>query len=441
MLSATRTTGRVARPHSRRSAARGPGAALAPWLVVIACLSACVELPPGAAPSPERAGPSGAEGPPVALDREPTVVLVSLDGTTWNALRAARLPVIERLEARGARARLTPVFPTNTFPNHVSLVTGVAPERHGIVNNAFHDPERGDYDKSDDPSWLLAEPLWSRLARAGLVSASYHWVGSEGDWRGHGPRHWVPFDASTPELEKVERILAWLDLADPAERPRLVTAWFHGADGAGHRHGPDAPEVAASLRAQEPALARLVAGLEARGGADFATLLVVSDHGMAKVERRVDLGARLRTAGVSAESYGAGGFASLWIEGGEDAIRRGIEAARRAGLEAHRPARAPADLRVSHPRFGDVIVLAPPGVAITRSFAQRFAAGMHGYRPGVPTMEGIFLAWGRGVATGRDLGTVSALDVAPTVLSLLGRPVPDEIEGRALPLAAGGAGS
>ena len=144
-------------------------------------------------------------------------------------------------------------------------MTGVSPDRHGIVNNLFEDPVRGRFDYDADPTWIEVEPLWSLAARAGIVSASYFWVGSEGPWRsGLGPRHWKHFDTTVGESDKVEQILAWLDLPDPAERPRLVTAWFHGADGASHRFGPDDPIVAGVLAKQDSALGTLLDGLAQR---------------------------------------------------------------------------------------------------------------------------------------------------------------------------------
>ncbi len=364
----------------------------------------------------------------------PSVILISLDGTRADLLERLgpdRLPALHALAEAGGRGRLVPVFPSNTFPNHVTLVTGVGPERHGVVANVFRDPERGLHRYEDDPTWSEAEPLWSILARHGLPSAAYHWVGSEGPWRsGLGPRHWHPFDESVPESRKVEQILAWLDLSDPSERPRLVTAWFRGADHAGHRHGPDARRAAKALVAQDQALGRLVAGIAARELWHETTLLVVSDHGMLPVERTVDLRGALEGARV----LGGGGFAIVEAPGATPEQLEGLAATARAlGLEAWPRTKAPPELPVDHPRFGDVVVVAPPGTAILKTRFRR-PGGVHGQPPGPdrPGLEALFLARGRGVPPGSPLGRACALDVAPSVLALLGLPVPGTMEGRIL---------
>lgn len=367
----------------------------------------------------------------------PTVIMISLDGTTFDQIRRAELETISALVKRGAVAeRLVPVFPTNTFPNHVSLVTGVSPSRHGIVNNAFRDPQRGLYAKDSDPTWLESEPLWSIADRNGVVSASFHWVGSEGMWRGgYGPRHWVKFDRDVSVTTKVEQILAWLDLEDPALRPRFITAWFPGSDRIGHAMGPFHSAVGKVLRAQDRALRVLVDGLEERDAFASTTLLLVSDHGMAEVEEQVDLIAALRAANVYGEVLGAGGFATVGTKGDRVKAASIVRVAKAAKLDAYLRNHAPAKLGLDSPRFGDVVVLAPPGTAIGRSLSlERFARGMHGYRAELPSMSGIFIAVGRGVRSGTKLGSVRNLDVAPTVLSLLQIPIPEWMEGS--PLAA-----
>jgi hypothetical protein len=386
---------------------------------------------------------------PASRAAEPTVILISLDGT--RPADVADLGFFRRVAERGARADgLEPAFPSNTFPNHVTLVTGVVPDRHGIVSNVFFDPERGLFRYEDDPTWIEVEPLWSLLARAGIPSASFHWVGSEGPWRsGLGPRHWEKFDADVPESRKVEQLLAWLDLRDPAQRPRLVTCWLRGADATGHRFGPDTAESRRALRRQERALDELLRGLEVRSLLASTTLLLVSDHGMARVERSLDLEARLAASGLEADVVGGGGFATVrWRrEAGapDGAVARAVELTRAQGLEAWARGGCPPPFACANPRFGELVAVAPVGTAIvdgSRALAAPAAKvglglrGAHGHRPELPEMAGIFFAIGREVEPGARLGVVRAVDVAPTVLALLGQPVPEWMTGSPIPLRA-----
>ena len=192
----------------------------------------------------------------------PTVIVLSWDGVRHDYLERTELPALERVMREGARAeRMVPVFPTNTFPNHVALATGTHADRHGIVNNYFVDRERGVYDHSNDASWIQAEPLWVAAERQGVPAAVFFWVGSETDWRGLGAsQRMTPFDGDVEESIKVDQILAWLDQPTP-QRPRLIMAWWHGADGVGHLKGPDDPGVAQALREQDRELGRLLEGV------------------------------------------------------------------------------------------------------------------------------------------------------------------------------------
>ena len=387
----------------------------------------------------------------VATAAEPTVILISFDGTRPAAVQG--LPAFRRIATDGAWAeRLIPAFPSNTFPNHVTFVTGVSPDRHGIVNNSFDDPLRGRYEYAADPTWIEVEPLWSLAARAGVVSAAYYWVGSEGAWRsGLAPRHWKAFDTSTGETAKVEQILAWLDLPDARERPRLITSWFHGADGASHRFGPDSEIVAGVLAKQDLALGALLDGLEERGLSGSTTVLVVSDHGMTETQHTADLAEALTDAGLDATVIGGGGFAQVELRGDADRGARAarvVEIARGLGLEAWPRGQGPPEYAITNPRFGDVVVVAKLGTAIAEQSGigwllgivglERFAMrGIHGHRPELPEMGALFGAIGRGVAAGARPGTVRAVDVAPTVLALLGLPIPEWMEGRPVVLDAG----
>ncbi|MDG2051047.1 MAG: alkaline phosphatase family protein [Myxococcota bacterium] len=378
----------------------------------------------------------------------PAVILISLDGTRPEDVTPETMPVLADFSRSGVVADgLQSVFPSNTFPAHVSLATGVAPERHGLVNNAFRDPnlEMGIFHRSapDIPRWIEVEPIWSLLESAGLPTASFHWVGSEGAWpeSDRGPRSWKKFDSRTSEAVKVDQILAWMN-RPPSERPRLITVWFHGADGPGHRDGPGADSVKSSLRRQDREIGRLIENLQKRGQLSEITILIVSDHGMVSAERFVDLKALLEDPppregpSVSAEVYGVGGFASVVLRDRPSSqvalVGEVVKRVRRAGLEAYPRTQAPRNWRVGHSRFGDVVVRAPIGTAIVREGLR--IKGFHGYSPTNHEMDAVFYAIGRGVEPGRRLSRVRSVDVAPTILNLLAQPIPSWMEGRSLSL-------
>jgi hypothetical protein len=361
----------------------------------------------------------------------PTVVLISLDGTRPADLTEALLPSLVELGRKGARAdALVPVNPTNTFPSHVSIVTGVRPQEHRLVNNLFIDPVRGRFSRKEPHTWIESEPIWSVAERHGLPTVSFHWVGSEGPWKaGPGPRESKKFSSRTLEKTKVNQILKWLAIEDPLLRPRLITSWFHGADHAAHVSGPGTEAVRKSLSPQDVQIARLIDEMEKRGLFESTTLIFVSDHGMTLAKERVNLGRLLGRAGLELSLLGTGGFAvGVFEEGAKsDAqLALAVKIARQAGLEAWPREDAPAKWHVGDPRFGDFVVRAPIGTAIVG--ATTMIDGFHGYDAEEPAMAGLLVARGRGVLAGATLGRVSSLAIAPTILELLGLPVPEQMK-------------
>lgn len=417
-----------------------------PWhLLLVIALGAGSAAFAAAPLLPER---SAVESLPEVAETQPlpTVLVLSWDGLRYDFPdlhpEAAQLPALARIARDGVRAgRLVPVFPSNTFPGHVSLATGTYPDRHGIPDNVFLDRKKGVYRYSADANWLEAEPLWIAAERQGVPSATYFWVGSESDWHGQGTRYReAPFDSERPEAEKVDQILAWLRLP-AAERPRLVMSYWAGADQAGHRHGPESDEVRAALAAQDRELQRLLEGIDAEGAWSRTTLLLVSDHGMLERGENLDLAGALESAGVRARTFGAV-VAHVFLE---DPASLAVAEAAVSGLghvRVYRGAELPMSLRLRHPtRTGDLVVMAEPPYTLDRpagfegfmmAALQRFGVGfgMHGYDPALPEMGGVFMAMGRGIPSDLELDEVRQIDVAATVAHLLGIEPPLQNEGR-----------
>src|SRR5271156_3131573 len=220
---------------------------------------------------------------------KPYVILVSLDGFRYDYPRIYHSPNLDAMAARGASAPhgMIPAYPSITFPNHYTIVTGLYPEHHGIVANVFYDPVRKEVYSYKDPqtvndgTWYGGTPLWVLAEQQGMRSACFFWPGSEADIQGVHPTYYMKYDAKYPNADRVAQVLAWLQLP-AARRPHFITLYFSDVDSAGHAHGPDSPEVGAAVREVDDEIGRLVDGvakLKLR-----VDVVVVADHGMAKVE-------------------------------------------------------------------------------------------------------------------------------------------------------------
>ena len=373
---------------------------------------------------------------------EPVVVVLSWDGVRHDYPDRVPLPALERMAREGVRAaRLIPVFPSNTFPGHVSLATGTFPDRHGIVDNHFFDPDRGRYRMESDADWIEAEPLWIAAERQGVPAATYFWVGSESDWRDQGTRfRMAPFDGRRPEAEKVDKILEWLALP-AAERPRLIMSYWAGTDHEAHDHGPDSHAVSRQLEAQDRELGRLLSGIDLREAWTYTTLIVVSDHGMTRIGPYLGIREVLEDADIGARVTG-GAVANVYLDDPAtlERARAAIESLEHVTI--YRRDEVPDELRLAHPtRSGDLVAVTRPPYSFSRPdgiagplrswlHALGMSFGGHGYHPRHPDMAGVFLALGRGVPSDLVLPEVQQVDVAATVARLLQMKPPRQSEGR-----------
>ncbi|MBL4858460.1 MAG: alkaline phosphatase family protein, partial [Erythrobacter sp.] len=228
-----------------------------------------------------------------AEQREPVTILVSIDGFHPSYLDRGITPTLSSLAAGGVSAAMRPSFPTKTFPNHWTLVTGLVPDHHGITANRMEDKTRPDEVftmATVDPYWWNdAKPVWVEAEEAGIRSAAMFWPGSAVPWGGTAqgwgpvedgtlPSDWQQFSMQVSNTQRVNSVLDWL--RRPADiRPEFLTLYFDTVDTAGHDAGPDSEEVNAALRDVDAHIGMLVEGLREFG--QPANLVIVSDHGMA----------------------------------------------------------------------------------------------------------------------------------------------------------------
>ncbi|MCA1651965.1 MAG: ectonucleotide pyrophosphatase/phosphodiesterase, partial [Acidobacteria bacterium] len=336
-------------------------------IAVALVVGACRGMPPAAPPASPGAFAQASDGINRLDQRDkPHVILISFDGFRADYLERLDLPNFRRAMQRGTRARaLLPVFPSLTFPNHYSLVTGLHPDRHGIVANSFYGPIRNrSYALSDrgavtDGTWYRGEPIWVTAERQGMVSACFFWPGSEAAIGGVRPTFWNEYDDGVSSPERIDGVLRWLRLPDE-RRPHMITLYFSDVDSASHDGPLNTPEVTEALRALDRILGSLVEGVNALPIRDRIYLVLTSDHGMVETtaSQTVPLDSLADMTGVRVGFVGP--VTSLHIAGGAaraSEVRDQINSRLQHG-RAYLRHELPQRFRFSaDPRAGDVVVV------------------------------------------------------------------------------------
>jgi predicted AlkP superfamily pyrophosphatase or phosphodiesterase len=377
-------------------------------VLLVLALAACTSWSP--------APPSG----------RPLVVLISIDGFRPDYLDRGVTPTLSKLAAQGVRAAMRPSFPTKTFPNHYALVTGLRPDRNGIVDNNIYDPRIGpeeftmsNHKVAADPRWWNeALPIWVSAERQGVRTATMFWPGSDVTIRGGWPAHWQLFDIKKPAEARVDQALAWMD---EKKRPRFLTVYFDDVDTAGHDHGPDSAEVNAAAAKVDAAIARLEAGLKARG--ITANTIVVADHGMAALspDRRIYADDLMDMTAVKTVTMGA--FMSLYPQAGHEAEVAGALLKPHAHMRCWRKDQIPTRYHYGkNPRVPPYFCLPETGWEITtHDYKPRKPQwGNHGFDPYSPEMAAVFVAEGPAFKRGQRLPSFDNVDVYPLLTRLLG---------------------
>jgi predicted AlkP superfamily pyrophosphatase or phosphodiesterase len=369
------------------------------------------------------------------------LLLVSIDGAHPGRLFRGDTPNLDALARRGTHAEgMRPSYPSLTFPNHYTLVTGLRPDRHGIVDNRMRDPELGGFSMQDRAAvgdgrwWDDGEPLWVTAQAHGLRSATMFWPGSEAAVRGVRPDRWYPFEHGLPEARRVATVLGWLDLP-AAKRPHLMTLYFERVDTAGHVFGPDSAQARAALATVDAAIGELVAGLEARGLRERVNLVVVSDHGMAGIHPdRTVFVEDLLPAGA-ADVVHLGSQAGFNPRPGHEAALEAALLGRRGHVECWRREDIPARWAFgTHRRVPALYCQADTGWRIeSRELRARSKSpphlGAHGFDPADPRMQALFLADGPGLADAATLPVFDNVHLHPLLLELLGLPAMPQTDG------------
>ncbi|XP_078180899.1 uncharacterized protein LOC144574731 [Carex rostrata] len=385
---------------------------------------------------------SSANTPPLIRRKknQDVVILISCDGFRFGYQHKTSTPNIHRLIQEGTEAEtgLIPAFPTITFPNHYSIVTGLYPPYHGIINNYFPDPVTGDYftTRNHDPKWWLGEPIWQTVVDQGYNAAVIFWPGSEvtkGSWT--CPKQFCPnYNESVTFEQRVDSILGYLDLPKK-QRPAFIGVYFSDPDSQGHNVGPDHPSITDAVAHIDSVIGRLIDGLEERGIFDKVNVIMLGDHGMVGTcDKRVifldDLSPWVTvesewvvsTSPLLAITPPDGVSATEIVSKMNEALNSG-KVENGDYLKMYLKEDLPERLHYAASyRIPPIIGMLGEGytVELKRSESKKECAGAHGYDNAFFSMRTIFMGRGPRFAHGRKVPSFKNVEVYNVIASILG---------------------
>jgi predicted AlkP superfamily pyrophosphatase or phosphodiesterase len=375
-----------------------------------------------------------------------TLVLVSIDGFRWDYLDWPESSRMKQIAAQGSRVlKLRTVYPSKTFPGHLSIATGLHPTGHGVIDNYFCRSDRSDcYSMGKgrkDPSWLAGVPLWTLVEQQDGRASTFFWPESDAAFADVLPTDYRAYDGRVPHKARVEQVIEWLAL--PADdRPDLVTLYFSAVDSASHTYGPAAPETRSAISEvdrQIEALWQAIESINAEQGADI-NLMLVSDHGMSEVDPGlfIDTNTLPRPRAFKRVN---GSTRVTYYQRDPDADIDSLAGALDRMSDGRWRRLTAADLAErqfeGHPGVGDIIIeTAPPRVFRRGGGRDADLRGMHGYPATVEDMAAFLVAVGPHFQEGKVIPEAHQLDVYPVAATLLDLEVPDNIASDGGPLRA-----
>lgn len=369
---------------------------------------------------------------------KPYVLLISIDGFRWDYLNRGVTPNLKNFAHEGVQSiSLRPVFPTSTFPNHYSIITGLYSENHNITNNRLEDPFSGqifslkDTTQVRNAQWYLGEAFWETARRNGIITASFFWPGSEINIEYRRPNFFKHYNNKVPHEVRIKQVIEWLKLP-PYSRPHFITLYFELIDNLGHTFGPNSHEVDSGLALIDKDFAEIITNLAKINFLDSINIIVVSDHGMTEIDtsKIIDLSKFLDDyqINIDAEGYIAqlsgqkASLDSIYIKLKQ--LEKNFKVYKREELPKHYH-------YANNPYIKEILIIPEQGWNVVRdrnSYIYK-VKGNHGYDNNWIDMHGIFLAKGPVFKTNYKTGTLWNIDIYPLLCKIFQIPGRAPIDG------------
>ncbi|HEX4374412.1 MAG TPA: ectonucleotide pyrophosphatase/phosphodiesterase, partial [Puia sp.] len=335
--------------------------------------------------------------------KKPYVILISADGFRYDLADKYNAVNLIRLRSEGINAAyMQASYPSLTFPNHYTIVTGLYPAHHGIVDNTFYDKQKNETytirnkKAVGDGTWYGGTPLWVLAEKQQMLSASFYWVASESAIQGVRPTYYYIYNDAIPIDKRIETVKNWLQLPED-KRPHFITFYFPQVDHQEHTYGPDSKEAEDAVHLVDESVGKLVRTVDSLGL--DVSFIFVADHGMLKVDNEHTL--PLPHAVDTTKFLVLPGTALLHLYAKK---KKDILPTYRAlKLEAkdydvYLATKMPVKWHYSKKddrfnRTGDII-LVPHPPKVFNIGKGHIPLGEHGFDPAIPEMRATFYAWG-----------------------------------------------
>lgn len=371
---------------------------------------------------------------------KPYVILISADGFRYDYAKKYKAVHLLALGKSGVSAQsMIPSYPSTTFPNHYSIVTGMYPAHHGLVGNQFYDPAQAkfyNYKSSTNAQaqWYGGTPIWTLAEQQQMLSAIFYWVGSEAPIKDLRPAYYYHYNEKINIHDRIAAIKNWLSLPE-ANRPHLIAMYFPVVDQVSHKKGPDAPETEKAVHFIDSAVYELTKAVKTIGlNVNFVFL---SDHGMSQIPTN---DAIKTPAAIDTSKFiisGEGILVNVYAKKGSEAFIKDTyrEILRDAkDFSVYLKADVPAKYHYGtlddlHNHIGDMVMI--PNYPHTFKLNYLYVdPGCHGFEPHeVKDMQATFLAWGPNFKTGLTVPSFENVNVYPIIAKILGLTYTEKIDG------------
>lgn len=379
----------------------------------------------------------------IEAQSKPYVIMISADGFRYDYAKKYNAQNFLRFSAEGVQAKaMIPSYPSITFPNHWSLITGMYPSHHGLIDNFFFDYKRnemylmGKQEKAEDGSWYGGTPLWALAEKQGVLSASVQWVGSGSDAGGMRPTYYYHYHEKFSPTDKVDKVINWLKLPEE-KRPHFISMYFPEVDGAGHHFGPETKETEQAVQKVDIAIGELVKKVNDLGLKNV-NFIFVSDHGMITV----DSGNPLEIPALLLDKnrfdlYNSQTLLRVYVKNNNEVktVFNELKKHKTDDYEVYLDKKLPKYLHFAtrddrYNRIGQILLI-PKAPKVFLFKDQKISIGKHGYDPKiVPEMKAAFSAWGDAFNSHQVVEEFENVNVYPLVTEILGLKIENKIDGK-----------